>query len=668
VTATAHAALGLLALVGVAETASAVIITGGPTYSLPGGGSCSVSGFACQTGGATLTCTGINFAAHSKVYFGIRNDINVDGNTMTGSAPTAGSSAVFRIFNTTPTSIVYTSSTTVPNLVLGSQAVANRLELTLVSGSATIVATGGTPADNANGDIAHLFHVTSDFTARVDVKASAPSLPLGQACPAVFDQSKVSPAIKDINKVDVAFYFSDCGDGFVDTPDEQCDLGASNSDPSFCCNTSCQFRTTSEVCRPGAGPPCDSNETCPGNSTMCPADDAPLTLGTVCRSGSGDSCDENEVCTGVPGQGCPVDDAPGKAGVVCRAASVGDFCDQDETCTGAPGATCPLDDAPGKINQVCRAGSGDMCDPGEQCTGVPGQSCPPDVVANPSTVCRAGSGDSCDPNENCTAIPGQPCPSNFVQPSGTQCRAAVDACDVAEGCTGNVGQTCPSNGFAMPGTACDADSNVCTLDECDGSGGCDFDSTLDCDDGNLCSQDSCDPDDGCVHTGAPSNSCTSATKAILKFKNSSNDDKDRVKFVWKGGPSLINDMGDPTQNTRYELCIYDAVDQQLAMGVPPGSGWSAIGSPSSPKGYRYKDSNAGVQGVKLIKTKASNLTKASVKFIGKGFAIPDDDAVMPFIYPVIAQVFASDGMCWEAEFIMTDAKRNDEVWFNAKTQ
>jgi hypothetical protein len=32
-------------------------------------------------------------------------------------------------------------------------------------------------------------------------------------------------------------------------------------------------------------------------------------------------------------------------------------------------------------------------------------------------------------------------------------------------------------------------------------------------------------------------------------------------------------MGNPTQTTTYELCIYDSRGVQMAMAVPPGAGW-----------------------------------------------------------------------------------------------
>jgi hypothetical protein len=657
----------MLAWLGAASSASALILTGGPVYNLPGGGSCVVTGIASQASGANISCTGVNLAAHTKVYFALKNDTNVNGNTMTGSAPAAASGAVFRYSSNTPTAITYTSTTTISDFFNGTQPVNNQLVLTLTAGSATIVSSGGNPGNNANGDIQALYQITSgsSFTVRADVKASNPFHGLGQACPAVYDPTHTpASGSSDFSKVDVAFYYSDCGDGVVDSP-EQCDLGGANGSATSCCTTSCQFRPMSEICRPGAGAPCDTSETCTGSGAVCPSDDALINMGNVCRAGSGDVCDANELCTGVPGQGCPADDAGGNVGVVCRASSVGDICDQDETCTGVPGATCPADDAPGKVNMVCRPGSGDVCDPTERCTGLPGQGCPADVVANPTTVCRVGSGDSCDANETCTAVPGQPCPANAITPAGTVCRAAAGVCDVAEQCSGNAGQQCPVNGFVAAQTPCNVDNNVCTVDECNGSGSCVLDSNLDCDDNNACTQDSCDPQDGCVIAGQPSNNCTSAIKAILKIKDFTDGAKDSVRFLWKGGPSLVADMGDPTQTTRYELCIYDNRGIQMAMGVPPGALWSSIGSPSSPKGFKYKDISAANDGVKLIKTKGSSLDKAQVKVVAKGDQQPDTES-LPLQYPITAQVYASDGMCWEAQFGQSEIKKNGATGFGAK--
>ncbi|HSP96797.1 MAG TPA: hypothetical protein VL049_06075 [Candidatus Dormibacteraeota bacterium] len=651
--------------VGAASNASALILSGGPVYNLPGGGSCTVTGIPGNSpSGATVSCTGVNLGAHTKVYFGVRNDTNANGNTMDGAVPSGA--AIFRFLSSTSNSVTYSSSTTITDVLNGILPVSNRMVLTLTAGSATLVSAGGNPVDNANGDIQRLFQITSgsSFTVRVDVQASDANFALGYALTGLYNPTHTPPSgSPDVSKVDVAFYYSDCGDGVVDSP-EQCDQGGANGTSGSCCTASCTFRSSGETCRPGAGAPCDVSETCTGVSALCPSDDALLNLGNVCRAGSGDVCDQNEVCTGIPGQGCPPDDAPTNTSIVCRVGSVGDFCDQPEMCTGVPGATCPADDAPTKINVVCRPGSGDLCDPDERCTGIPGQGCPADIVANPSTVCRAGSGDLCDPNEFCTAVPGQPCPANVVAPSSTVCRSSAGTCDVAEQCTGVAGQQCPNDGKAPATTPCNDDNDVCTVDACDGSGACVFGSALNCQDGNSCTQDSCDPQAGCQYSGTPSNSCTSASKAVLKLRDSASNSADSVKFLWKGGPALVPDMGDPTQSTRYELCIYDSRGVQMAMGVPPGAGWSPLGPLTQPKGFKFKDNAALNDGVKLIKTKGSNLDRGQVKVIGKGNALPDTED-LPLQYPVIAQVYASDGMCWEAQFSMSQTKKNDSGKFAA---
>jgi hypothetical protein len=667
------ATFAMLVLLGIASSASALILTGGPVYTLPSGGTCSLSTLpTTKSPGVTVTCSGVNLSAHTHVYFGIRNDINTNGNTMTGSAPAASGSEIFAFTSNTSSSITYGSTTTVADQIHGSQTVTNRLVLTLTSGTGTVVSTAGSPTSNppsnSKGAIERLFEITggTSFQVRVDVQASDPLHSLGYALDAVYEPTNTpASGASDFSKVDLAFYYSDCGDGVVDSP-EQCDQGSLvNGTASSCCTATCTLRGSGQVCRPGAGAPCDVSETCTGSSPLCPPDDAPINSGNVCRTGSGDICDQNEVCDGIPGHGCPADDAPGNTSVICRLSSAGDVCDESEYCSGVPGATCPPDDAPSHINMVCRPGSGDICDPDEKCTGIPGQGCPPDTVANPSTVCRTGSGDICDPDEHCTAVPGQPCPADSVASAGTECRAAAGTCDVAEQCTGVAGQTCPPNAFKAATTPCNEDANVCTVDECDGNGNCTFNSNLNCDDGVACTQDSCDPINGCQYSGTPSNSCISASKALFSYKNSDTDTKDGVKFLWKGGPSLIADMGDPTQSTSYELCVYDASGVQLAIDVPPGAGWDTLGAPSSPKGYKYKDTAAATDGVKLIKTKASTIDKAQVKLIGKGDALPDT-AVLPFQFPVIAQMYASDGACWEAQFDQAETKKNDGGRFLGK--
>ncbi len=214
-----HAFLAAL-LLGLASSASALTIHGGPTYAPPGGGSCVVSGTPCASGGATVTCSGLNPSAVRFLYFGLRNDQSVNGDTMTGtSGPAAGSGAVFRISSAGGSSITYTGTTSIPDAISGtSPTVSTQLLLSLTSGTASIVATGSNPGNNSNGDIGDLWRVTSSsFAVNVNVRASDSAFPtIGNSCPTVFNPthtrspgSLLSPTDQDVSGIDMGFFWED---------------------------------------------------------------------------------------------------------------------------------------------------------------------------------------------------------------------------------------------------------------------------------------------------------------------------------------------------------------------------------------------------------------------------------------------------------------------------
>src|SRR6059058_2361838 len=281
-------------LAGLASRASALTITGGPVYTLPGGGSCSLSGTATSAStGGTWTCTGVNTSAHSHVYFGMRVDTNANGNTMTGATPSGGS--VFStVTGTTATSITYDgSTTTVADQVNGTQTVTNQLVLTTNSGS--VVATGGNPPGNSNGVIGDLFSLPTgqsslSFTVTGKINASAPTFALQAALTAYDNTHTPASGASDFSKVDLAFYYSDCGDGVVDSP-ESCDDGALNGNPASCCTTTCTFKTSGTACTDD-GNVC-TTDLCNGSSSVC--QHAPGNSGTTCR-GAVNECDLAEAC------------------------------------------------------------------------------------------------------------------------------------------------------------------------------------------------------------------------------------------------------------------------------------------------------------------------------------------------------------------------------------
>jgi hypothetical protein len=51
------------------------------------------------------------------------------------------------------------------------------------------------------------------------------------------------------------------------------------------------------------------------------------------------------------------------------------------------------------------------------------------------------------------------------------------------------------------------------------------------------------------------------------------------------------------------------------------------------------------------------LLRAKLKVNGRGELLPD--TTLPFQLPVTAQLYASDGACWEAEFDAAETRRNE---------
>jgi hypothetical protein len=117
--------------------------------------------------------------------------------------------------------------------------------------------------------------------------------------------------------------------------------------------------------------------------------------------------------------------------------------------------------------------------------------------------------------------------------------------------------------------------------------------------------------------------------------------------------------------------VYDPSGIRFALAVPPGftapsgPGWKLIGTPASPKGYRYKDSTASSQGVKDVKLLASSLNRASIKLVAKGLEMPDYPPP-PYAPSVRAQLYSSDGTCWDATFDASTLKKNADGQFKAK--
>jgi len=133
--------------------------------------------------------------------------------------------------------------------------------------------------------------------------------------------------------------------------------------------------------------------------------------------------------------------------------------------------------------------------------------------------------------------------------------------------------------------------------------------------------------------------------SILSFRQTGRTDPDDI-FTWKwrrGSQTTVGDFGDPTTMTDYVLCIYD----QSARAQPvvedaadDPQGWAA-----SYNGFIYRARFP--HALLSLRLHAGDDGKATISAHG------DSDTVaplLPFVAPVIIQVQASSGECWETEF------------------
>jgi len=160
-----------------------------------------------------LNCTVTSPGNFVDLYFGIANNGVSNGLAMDGSGPSGFE--IFRYSSSTPSSIIYTSTTTIDN-VLGSSTedVNTRLVLTLTSGTGTVVDTGGNPASNGNGDIQKLFRIAgSSFSVHVDVDSNTLAIPIfGASNTNVYDPTH-GPANGgggSITQLTLSFYYNEC--------------------------------------------------------------------------------------------------------------------------------------------------------------------------------------------------------------------------------------------------------------------------------------------------------------------------------------------------------------------------------------------------------------------------------------------------------------------------
>ena len=125
-------------------------------------------------------------------------------------------------------------------------------------------------------------------------------------------------------------------------------------------------------------------------------------------------------------------------------------------------------------------------------------------------------------------------------------------------------------------------------------------------------------------------------------------EKGKFKFKWtRGQETKLEDLGTPTVDTDYSLCLYDEVDGEprlaLAASLPGGASWSEQAT-----GASFARADGAPDGIRKAKFKIGPDGVAKVTVQGKGLALP----TLPLAQDpqVVAQVSNTAGTCWGAEF------------------
>jgi CSLREA domain-containing protein len=211
--------------------------------------------------------------------------------------------------------------------------------------------------------------------------------------------------------------------------------------------------------------------------------------------------------------------------------------------------------------------------------------------------------------------------------------------------------TC-GNGIVELGELCD-DGNT-SNDDCCPSACVPAASGTSCGgDGDLCTTDACNATGACIHTPlttgccAPA-SCGSAAKAMLSIRRPvSRPPSFNLKIV--PSPAVAKtDFGNPNILTGVDVCVFEqgSGDRKLLASVPFGG--TCQGKPcwkETARGFRYRDRQGTIQGVRSILLKSGAAAKAQIAAKGRGATLRLEP--LPLATPLRIEVRRSDAsICW----------------------
>ncbi|HXH81492.1 MAG TPA: hypothetical protein VNN07_01035, partial [Candidatus Tectomicrobia bacterium] len=183
---------------------------------------------------------------------------------------------------------------------------------------------------------------------------------------------------------------------------------------------------------------------------------------------------------------------------------------------------------------------------------------------------------------------------------------------------------------------------------------------------------------GCLP--APAASCRVSTvpkKTKLQLVDDADDVYDLVRWTWtKGEATDAADFGDPTTDTSFALCLYDATDTLLYGSSIEAGGtcgtkpcWKALGTPPGSAGFKFKSKTRTPHGIANLVLKPGIDGKATV--VAKGghellFDGPAGAPELPLALPATVQLQGNNGNCWEAVYDEAGVVVNEAGTFKGK--
>ncbi len=248
---------------------------------------------------------------------------------------------------------------------------------------------------------------------------------------------------------------------------------------------------------------------------------------------------------------------------------------------------------------------------------------------------------------------------------GEDWEECVDDCGVCG--NGDVeGDEACDDGNTVAGDCCDA---VCQPEPAGSPCRGDEEATAD----DLCSTPICDGDGECAREDVPAPDCrwpVAAGASTLVVRDADDDAKDLLAWRWRRGAATAKvELGDPTTETAFALCLYDRTGLLTSVTLPPGGTcgthdcWRETSS-----GFRYRNGAGEPDGAvagKLKQGRRPGRTKVSIDAAGGNLDLPDLSALES---PLVVQLRRSGSTaCWAAQFGFPRAKRNDARRFRDRS-